>query len=78
MYQYKLSEVAMPALHNTQTITAKTRKTGMTGVLRAVQAWAKRRNGRQSLARLDAHMLRDIGVDAVQAQLECAKPFWRD
>lgn len=36
-----------------------------------------RRRDRIILSRLDAHLLRDIGVDADRAADECAKPFWR-
>ncbi len=43
-----------------------------------VQVWDSRLRMRASLARLDAHMLRDIGVDAASAEEEAAKPFWRD
>jgi uncharacterized protein YjiS (DUF1127 family) len=32
---------------------------------------------RLMLARLDTHLLRDIGLDANKAAEECAKPFWR-
>jgi uncharacterized protein YjiS (DUF1127 family) len=38
---------------------------------------ALRRRERRQLARLDAHLLRDIGLDAPEAEAECAKPFWR-
>ncbi|MGL4322317.1 MAG: DUF1127 domain-containing protein, partial [Paracoccaceae bacterium] len=78
MYQYNSQEATMPALQNTQTITAKHRTNGVAAVLRALRAWAKRHHGRQSLARLDDHMLRDIGLDRSEARQECAKPFWRD
>lgn len=37
-----------------------------------------RRRERQQLARLDAHLLRDIGLDAQEAEAECTKPFWKD
>jgi uncharacterized protein YjiS (DUF1127 family) len=30
------------------------------------------------LADLDSHMLCDIGLSPADAQIECAKPFWRD
>lgn len=33
---------------------------------------------RKSLARLDPHLLRDIGLDPHMVAKECAKPFWRD
>lgn len=36
-----------------------------------------RRRERQMLGRLDAHLLRDIGLDPDLARLEAAKPFWR-
>lgn len=42
-----------------------------------VLIWDLRRHGRRSLNRLDAHMLRDIGLTAEAAQIESAKPFWR-
>lgn len=40
--------------------------------------WAERRRSRQSLARLDAHLLRDIGLAAREADSEAARPFWLD
>ena len=39
--------------------------------------WAARRRDRQMLARLDAHLLRDIGLTPDEAQAECGKPVWR-
>jgi uncharacterized protein YjiS (DUF1127 family) len=36
-----------------------------------------RRRDRTLLARLDSHLLRDIGLDAQLAAKEAAKPFWR-
>jgi uncharacterized protein YjiS (DUF1127 family) len=68
----------MPALHKTQTFTAKTRTAGVTAVLRAVQAWVMRHRSRQSLARLDDHMLRDIGLGRSEVQKECTKAFWQE
>jgi uncharacterized protein YjiS (DUF1127 family) len=68
----------MPALHKTQIITTQSHTTGLQAVLRAVQAWATRHRSRQSLARLDDHMLRDIGLDRTDARQECAKAFWQD
>ena len=32
---------------------------------------------RRSLASLDDHLLRDIGLEAQEAHRECAKPFWQ-
>jgi uncharacterized protein YjiS (DUF1127 family) len=44
----------------------------------AVLSWQRRHRARASLARLDAHMLRDIGLSLGDAQAEISKPFWRD
>lgn len=40
--------------------------------------WQSRLSERRNLARLDDHLLRDIGLDPDAAANECAKPFWRD
>lgn len=42
-------------------------------VLRA--AWRRQRT-RQSLAELDAYLLRDIGISYAEAEAEVNKPFW--
>jgi uncharacterized protein YjiS (DUF1127 family) len=34
--------------------------------------------GRRALARLDDHLLRDIGLNDGRATREAAKPFWQD
>ena len=39
-------------------------------------AWRRYRT-RQSIAGLDAHALRDIGVSYAEAEFEANKPFWR-
>jgi uncharacterized protein YjiS (DUF1127 family) len=44
---------------------------------RGVVAWETRHRARRSLARLDAHLLRDIGISERDATAEVAKPFWR-
>ncbi|MES2814354.1 MAG: DUF1127 domain-containing protein, partial [Pseudomonadota bacterium] len=36
-----------------------------------------RRRDRNRLRQLDAHLLRDIGLDPLEARRECAKPFWQ-
>ena len=41
------------------------------------QVWARRRT-RLALGRLDAHLLKDIGLDPMTAQEEAGKPFWQD
>ena len=45
--------------------------------LALVGQWRERARQRRQLARLDARMLRDIGVTAAEAERECEKPFWR-
>lgn len=40
--------------------------------------WEERRATRRALARLDAHMLRDIGLAPNEARTECVKHFWQD
>ena len=42
----------------------------------ATDAIARRRN-RRALARLDQHLLRDIGLSSDEAWTEAAKPFWQ-
>lgn len=43
-----------------------------------VTTWDTRRRTRRGLQHLDAHLLKDIGLDGLTAQAEAAKPFWRD
>lgn len=42
-----------------------------------VQRWVRNSTGRKELARLDARMLRDIGLEPFEVQREISKPFWR-
>lgn len=46
-------------------------------VARALTEARIRRSARQSLARLDLHLLRDIGLAPEEAATEAAKPFWQ-
>ncbi len=43
-----------------------------------VTKWDARRKTRRSLRNLDAHLLKDIGLDRLTAQAEATKPFWQD
>ena len=43
----------------------------------AISVALTRRRDRQRLGKLDAHMLRDIGLEARDAHQEAAKPFWQ-
>lgn len=42
-----------------------------------IAAWRERHASRAALRRLDDHMLADIGLSRVDAEIEIAKPFWR-
>jgi uncharacterized protein YjiS (DUF1127 family) len=46
-------------------------------VVVAVATAASRRRHRAKLGQLDAHLLRDIGLDPQDARAECEKPFWK-
>ncbi|WP_225029250.1 DUF1127 domain-containing protein [Xinfangfangia pollutisoli] len=39
--------------------------------------WDERRQSRRALARLDPHMLRDVGLSAAHRDIEAQKAFWR-
>ncbi|MEL7181492.1 MAG: DUF1127 domain-containing protein [Pseudomonadota bacterium] len=43
-----------------------------------VTTWDMRRKSRRALARLEPHLLHDIGLDRSSAQAEANKPFWQD
>jgi uncharacterized protein YjiS (DUF1127 family) len=49
----------------------------MRWVGRRIALWIERARQRQTLAGLDDHMLRDIGITRVEVARECGKPFWR-
>lgn len=42
-----------------------------------MQKWVEVAHQRKQLAQLDAHMLRDIGVDQEYVRKEINKPFWK-
>ena len=42
-----------------------------------ISIWRERTRMRRQLLLLDDRLLRDIGIDRLQAQSEAAKPFWR-
>lgn len=49
-----------------------------TSVFRKLALWARRRRSRAALGVLDAHLLRDIGLNAQSARLEAERPFWQE
>lgn len=42
-----------------------------------VVTWEIRNRSRKGLGQLDARLLHDIGVDALTAQDQAQRPFWR-
>jgi uncharacterized protein YjiS (DUF1127 family) len=44
--------------------------------LPALRRWAALRRSREQLARLDDHLLRDIGLTRAQAEREARRPRW--
>ncbi len=42
-----------------------------------VNIWRQRSRQRKQLARLDQHLLKDIGLTKEMAAKEIAKPFWK-
>jgi uncharacterized protein YjiS (DUF1127 family) len=45
--------------------------------LDCILLWQERARSRHQLARLDARMLKDIGLSRLDALREADKPFWR-
>lgn len=66
----------MPHAH-IRTLPLRTRKGIFARLLTALSTAATRRRDRQRLGKLDAHLLRDIGVDVQDVRSECEKPFWQ-
>jgi uncharacterized protein YjiS (DUF1127 family) len=61
----------------TQTLPFSSRSGLVARILNFVQTTSARRRHRIQLARLDPHLLRDIGMEPGRVTEECAKPFWR-
>ncbi len=66
----------MPQTH-IQTLPLKRSRGLLARTLTALSAALARRRDRQRLGKLDAHLLRDIGLEAQDAHREAAKPFWQ-
>mgnify|MGYP006295530639 FL=1 len=47
-------------------------------LLARLSCWRKIRAERRALARLDARLLRDVGLDRGAAAAEAARPFWSE
>lgn len=46
-------------------------------VVTVLRQWSDRRQSRIALGRLNAHLVRDIGLDPLTAEAEATRPFWR-
>lgn len=46
-------------------------------IIKTVKVWMQRSKQRKQLARLDKHLLDDIGLTEKQVKNEISKPFWK-
>ena len=46
-------------------------------IRRQLAEWKRVARTRRALSRLDSHLLRDIGVTAMEQEEESRRPFWR-
>ena len=46
-------------------------------LVKTTQTWQRRRTDRSQLSGMDTRLLRDIGIDQMQAEREARKPFWK-
>lgn len=53
-------------------------RTLLIAVDRTLAEWHFRAESRKELARLDRHVLRDVGLDPMEVHREAHKPFWRE
>ena len=51
-------------------------KAAVTGLFETIQSWMGRRRSRIALSRLQDHLIRDIGLDALSRDTEASKYFW--
>jgi uncharacterized protein YjiS (DUF1127 family) len=54
------------------------RPSGLSALLSTLYALQARSESRRALADLDDRLLRDIGLDRVDARREASKPFWTE
>lgn len=69
-----MSRPALALLERSQSLPPLTRV--LMGLTMVVLNWEMRQRTRQSLAKLEDHLLDDIGLNRFEAQEEWAKPFW--
>jgi uncharacterized protein YjiS (DUF1127 family) len=54
------------------------RKTVTWTIVTALKTWRQRMRDRRALSNLDAHMLRDIGLDQMTVDREIRRQFWQE
>jgi uncharacterized protein YjiS (DUF1127 family) len=59
------------------TTTAWPAQTLVVGAFELALAWLERTRQRRHLQQLSDHMLKDIGLNRADVEVEVAKPFWR-
>jgi uncharacterized protein YjiS (DUF1127 family) len=77
LYQYKSQEAAMTR-SEISTLPLRTRPGLVARLSKFIGNALTRRRDRRILAKLDTHLLRDIGLSPDDARTEAAKPFWKD
>lgn len=60
-----------------ETLPLRARSGVVARLIQSVGIFLTRRRDRQRLGRLDAHLLRDIGLAPQDARRESDKPFWQ-
>jgi uncharacterized protein YjiS (DUF1127 family) len=66
-----------PAIANSVAHAALTVAESMGFLIDRVLEWQDRREQRRHLLALDDHLLKDIGITRIDAEVEGFKPFWK-
>lgn len=69
-----LTQTSLPDFNQPQMVLSRARS----GLMSLILTWDFRHRSRHQLGNLPPHLLRDLGLNAIAAQDEAAKPFWRD
>jgi uncharacterized protein YjiS (DUF1127 family) len=70
-------ETTMISTFDRSLATRKTEPGFFLRLVELVELWAERRRGRIALQTMSDELLKDIGVNRLQAQAEADKWFWR-
>lgn len=68
---------AVPILGRAPLRDPAARDRSRSGLVEAALRWQQRAQERYALAETDGRLLRDIGIDRLDALAEARKPFWR-